>query len=130
MALNILRDLDSPLRDNMLKFRLRMSPGIPVMNLKHRPSEAEYYTLWRHQFDVSKSWYSDELIRRLLKIAGPDANLDGVGRAVSWRVRRLGDIHVKEIQEDARPSNSAEEPQQSTSTNSRGGFPSTSAEVF
>lgn len=90
IALDILRDLDDPNRDGIYLYRYGAT-GASLRDPDHPQSEEEQYCRWRDEFDVDKSWYTDDLIHRLFSIAGSDTALDEDG-FVLWRVRRLKDI--------------------------------------
>lgn len=90
IALNILRDLDNPYCDGIRGCRDRAARASPH-DPGHLQREGEQYSRWLDQFDVQQSWYTDDLIQRLLSIVGTDTVVDKDG-FVLWRVRRLKDI--------------------------------------
>lgn len=97
----ILQDIDNSRLENIDGFRERIETfrrreeSASQYNPEHAKQEDEQYSRWREEFDVSESRYSDSLIRRLLKIAGPDNVCDATG-FMFWRVRRLMEMQGEE----------------------------------
>lgn len=97
----ILQDIDNSRMENIDGFRepietfRRREESAFQYNPEHAKREDEQYSRWREEFDVSESLYSDDLIRRLLKIAGPGNVCDAAG-FMFWRARRVMEMQGEE----------------------------------
>lgn len=100
VARAILRDIDVSYFENIQSFR-RRAEGALQSNPDHAKREDAQYSQWRRWSNVSESRYSDQLIQRLLKIAGPNNIFDDAG-FMFWRVRRLMEMQGEDEHEDAK----------------------------